>query len=70
MSRLYAVITIREDGKHISYVLPFSSADNAISKLAIKNISSANVYKSRKEAEEVCRYWNECYKNNGTYIYN
>ena len=69
MSRLYAAITVSENGKHISYVLPFSSADNAISKLTIKNISTANIYNSKKEAEEICRYWNECYKNNDTYMY-
>lgn len=69
MSRLYAVITVEEDGKYISYVLPFSSADNVISKLTIKNISFAHIYKSKKEAEKVCRYWNECSKNNGTYMF-
>ena len=26
----------------------------------------AHICKTKKEAEELARYWNECYKNNGT----
>lgn len=66
--KFYAAVTVEESGKYISYVLPFTSQDNVICCLNIKNIVSANVYDTRKRAEEICEYWNECYKKNGTLL--
>lgn len=30
---------------------------------------SVNACDTWKEAQEIARYWNECYENNGTYLF-
>lgn len=51
-------------------VLRVSSDNNILSALgAIGGLKSANAFTSRKQAEEVAEFWNECYKRNGTYLF-
>lgn len=66
---VWASVTIEEDGKYYSYIKPISAADNALSKLTIKGIVSASIYRTKKQAAEVVTCWNECYKKNGTYLF-
>lgn len=68
-NRFYAAVTVQDDGKYYSYVIPFSSSDNALCKLTVKGILSANIYKSKKEAAEIVKCWNDAYKANGTYMF-
>ncbi len=68
-SRLYAAVTVTEEEKYCAYVIPFRSSDNALSKFKDKGLLHANVYTSKKDAEEIAGFWNECYKKNGTYLY-
>lgn len=54
----------------IASVLKVSESDNVASKLeCISNLMHANIMPTKRKAEEVARYWNECYKKNGTYAY-
>lgn len=68
-SRMYAAVTVEENGKYYAYVIPFSSSDNALCKLAVKNILHANIYTTKKHAAEVVTAWNDAYKANGTYMF-
>ena len=66
---VWAAVTVQEYGRYYSYVTPISAADNALSKLAITGIVSANIYRTKKQAAEVVTFWNECYRKNGTYLF-
>lgn len=68
--KLWVAINIEEDGRCYAYATPFTSADNALCKLDIKGIKSANIYTSKKKAMEIAKFWNDCYKSNGTYMFN
>lgn len=51
-------------------VLRVSSADNLISELKeIRGLMHANIQPTKKVAEEIAKYWNDCYKRNGTYLF-
>lgn len=68
--KVYLVVTVTEDSKHISYVLDIPGSNNLVSVLSgIRGLTSANVCKSRKAAVEIAEYWNESYKANGTYMF-
>ena len=69
MSRFYAAVITEETGKYWAWVLPFTSNDNALCVFQVKGIKSANIYTTKKQAREICDFWNECYKNNGTNLY-
>lgn len=65
----YIAITIKTDDKYISHVIRASKNDNLLSVLKIKDIVSANICSSKKKAQELSDYWNDCHKINGTYLY-
>jgi len=68
MKNIYFAVTIKEDEKYYSYVVKTTESDNILSKLNIKNIISANIL-PKNEAKRTAEYWNECHKNNGTYMF-
>ena len=65
----YIAITIKTDDKYISHVIRASKNDNLLSVLNIKGIQNANICSSKKKAYELSDYWNDCYKINGTYLF-
>ena len=65
----YIAVQVTENEKNYAYVVKVSESDNLLSKLAIKGITAANLCGFRKEAEEVVTAWNECFKNNGSYMF-
>lgn len=67
--RVYFAVTVEEDGKYYSYVLPVSTSDNVLSKLAIKGIQTASVCETRKQAGEIVTFWNDCARMNGNYMF-
>lgn len=58
MKNFYIAVTIREDEKYYSYVIKVNSSDNLLSKLKIKNIVTANISSTKKEAKELVKTWN------------
>ena len=51
-------------------VLRVSSDDNILSALsAIGGLKAANAFPSKKQAEEIAAFWNDCYKRNKTYLF-
>lgn len=69
MKNHYIAIQIEENGKYYAYAIKATESDNLLSKLAVTNIISANICDTKKRAEELVTFWNDCYKQNGTYIF-
>lgn len=65
----YIVVQIQENGKYYAYVIRATGADNLLSKLAIKNIVTANICPTRKAARALADFWNDCYKQNKTFLF-
>lgn len=65
----YIAIQVTENGKSYAYAVKVSESDNLLPKLEIKGITAANLCSTKKEAEEVVATWNECFKNNGSYMF-
>ena len=65
----YIVVSIQEDGKNYAYVIKHHNSNNLINVLEIKGILHANICDTKKEAYSIAEYWNECYKKNGTYMF-
>ena len=67
-NNIFVVICNEKDGKHNSFALKVSRSQNLASLTKdSKYISSLNVFETWKEAQEVARFWNKCFENNGTY---
>lgn len=68
----YYVITITSDDKTKFYATSCTVPNNnnilAVIK-RYKNIKTMNACDTKKKAEEISGYWNECYKKNGTYYF-
>ena len=85
MKRFYIAVTIEQDRNertfseriapeynpgYCAFVVPVSEQDNLKSVLdSIGGIQHANIFPTKKAAEEVARYWNDGYKANGTYFF-
>lgn len=65
----YAAVTVEKGGKYNAYVIKFADCDNVLYTLNPKGCIHANVYKTKKEAYRIADFWNECYKRNGTYLF-
>ena len=62
--------SIQENGKRYAYVVKAPQHDNLVSVMQrVKNLEIAEIYNSKKQAGEVVTFWNECYKNNGSYMF-
>lgn len=68
MRKTYLAVTESENGKNFSYVIGIGENENVFSALSrYKNLESGHIFPTKKKAQEVADFWNECYKNNGTY---
>lgn len=70
----YLVVTTTEikEGKekHYSYMMKVPGSNNVWSMLkSIPNIVSANICDTKKAAGQLVEHWNDCYKKNGTYLF-
>ena len=65
----YIAVQVTESGKNYAYAIKVSESDNLLSKLAIKGTAAANLCSTKKEAEKVVSTWNECFENNGSYMF-
>lgn len=66
----YIVVQIEEHKKFYAYCIKISYSDNLLLKLKIENIVSATICQSKKKAEELAEFWNDCHKQNGNYMFN
>lgn len=85
MSNVYLAVQIRGDRNettfmprsnpdvdigYYAYVLKTNENQNLVSELdMIGGLVSANVCRTRKRAVELVEFWNSCYKQNGTYLF-
>ena len=69
MKKYYIAVTIKENEKYYSYVLPVPESNNLIAALKIKNIYNAMICNTKKSAGEIVNAWNETYKNNNSYLF-
>lgn len=67
MKNHYIAISVKQDGKNYASVLKVSGNDNLLFSLQISGITAANICNTKKEAENIVAFWNECYKKNKTY---
>ncbi len=70
MKNFYIAVQIKEGNKFCAYTIKVSKNDNLLSKLTIRNIVTANICESKKEAESWVRSWNDGFKENGNYLFN
>lgn len=67
---IYMAVTEKIQGKNYAYALTVPRSENLVHVFAKENnLTHANVCATKKEAERIADFWNECYKNNGTYLY-
>lgn len=69
MKNFFIAVQIEENDKLYAYVVRVSKSDNLLSKLTIKNIITANICQSKKEAESLVKYWNAIHKANNRYMF-
>ncbi len=69
MKNNYIAVQIKENEKFYAYVIKVSGSNNLLSELNIKNIITANICESKKEAESIASHWNACFKVNDTYLF-
>lgn len=69
MKNFYIAVQVEENNKYYAYAIKVSKSDNLLSKLTIKNIITANICQSKKEAELLVNNWNEGHKRNSRYIF-
>ena len=69
MKNFYIAVQIRENNKYYAHMLRVSESDNLLSKLAIKNIITANIFPTKKAAAAAVETWRDGYRANGTYLF-
>jgi hypothetical protein len=66
----WLALCIKEQKWFYSYAMRVSESDNIANRLSrIEGVISANIMQTKKQAFETVRFWNECYKQNGTYLF-
>ena len=72
----YIIVTKWDDNRYYARVDTIGGYNNLVGKFTPcmdgnckrGEVVSVNACKTKKRAEEIANHWNECYKNNGTYI--
>lgn len=66
----YITFFAQLNGKYWAGTMTVSSDDNIMNiSQKIAGMQAANLCATKKAAEELADYWNECFKRNGTSIY-
>lgn len=67
----YYVFVIKTDeGKRYAYAETIQNCNNIFWMFQnTKSLESVNACDTRRDADEIARYWNETYKNNGTFAF-
>lgn len=67
---IYLAVNTCTDGRYYAFTVRTAQNNNLISVLSgIKDIVSANVYHVKKDCDAVTHFWNQCYIQNGTYLF-
>ena len=65
----YIAVQINENGRNYACMLRYTGTDNLLPVLKIKNIVAANICPTKKAARALVPFWNDCFKNNGTFLF-
>lgn len=69
-NKTWLAVTITENGKNFAYAVPVFGSENLCVVLTrIPGLTSANICASKKGAEDLSTFWNDCYKANGSYMF-
>ena len=71
MKKYYLAVTVEDKPDlYYSYVVEALQNNNLCSALErIPGLKCAHIYGTRKQAKEIADFWNDCYKANGTYLF-
>lgn len=69
MKYFYIAVQVEEGGKYYAYAVKVSESDNLLSKLKIKNIVTANICRTKKQAAALVEHWNNAHKANNKYMF-
>ena len=69
MKNFYYVVMEKIDGKNFAYVDKVSDSTNICGRWEASQFVIVQPCESKKRAEELCEFWNESYKANGTYLF-
>lgn len=65
---LAAIVHDNNNGKNWAGVITVRGNENLLNYLSFRGITAANICESKAEAERLAEYWNESFRNNGTYL--
>ena len=67
MKYFYYAATREQNGKNYAFVIKSGAGDNLLSVFArYSNLKFVNACPTKKAAEKLADFWNECYEKNGT----
>lgn len=69
MKHFYYVVEEESNGKYYAYVDKVHKNVNICGRWKPTFVNFVHQCETKKKAEELANYWNECYKANGTYMF-
>lgn len=70
MKKIFFVVVIEESGKFFAFANTVQVGQNLLGILdGIENKKIIHLCESREQAEELSIFWNDCFKQNKTYLY-
>ena len=62
MKKYYIVIGIEKENKKYAYIETITSSDNLLKKIDVDGVIYANIFDSRKRAEDIANQWNSVFR--------
>lgn len=71
MKNVYVVCTYERNGKRWATAWKVGKNNNLLTLVShcADKVKSLNVFTTWKEAKQIETHWNNCYKENGTYLF-
>ncbi len=70
MEYFYYVFVAAENGKYYAWAVKVPGSNNLLPHIEReKNLVIVHQFKTMKKAKETAEFWNECYKRNGTFLF-
>lgn len=65
----YVIQRRDSNGDRCAFAYRLRNNNNLVGIATSDDVYSMNACDSKKEAQQIATHWNNCYKNNGTYMY-
>lgn len=70
MKNVYFAAAIEQNGRCAAMTIRAGVDENLMCTFSsIRGLEAVNVCESKKQAEQIVKLWNDCYRANGTYLY-